>query len=395
LIPVGPSTVLPEVAFAVDTNSLKSLFTDAGVPFPVGSSIVYHEHSSTIIVHNTPENLETFERVLDVFNSTPPQVEIEAKFVQISQNDLDELGFDWQVGTKTLGSFDVSGGNAVGGFPPGTPATGSQSSDVTAGLRGNSAIQGNAIDSLLAASGFGTVSTPQDQIATVRGILTNPQFQLTIKALAQKQSTDLLSAPKVVTTSGGQAQIRVAQEFIYPTTFTQPTATAAGGGTTGGGAAAVTPSIPSGFASRSVGVVFNVSPVVGADGYTINLTLIPQVTDFLGFINYGGPISLAAGNNVVTTFNDIKQPLFSTRDIITSVVIYDGQTVVLGGLITEQYNKIDDKTPFLGDLPVVGRLFRSKTTQRSKQNVLIFVTARLIDPAGNPVHRSPLTASSQ
>ena len=118
-IPVGPSTVLPEVAFAVDTNSLKSLFMDAGVPFPVGSSIVYHEHSSTIIVHNTPENLETFERVLDVFNSTPPQVEIEAKFVQISQNDLDELGFDWQVGTKTLGSFDVSGGNAVGGFPPG------------------------------------------------------------------------------------------------------------------------------------------------------------------------------------------------------------------------------------------------------------------------------------
>ena len=225
--------------------------------------------------------------------------------------------------------------------------------------------------------------------------MTNPQFQLTIKALAQKPSTDLLSAPKVVTTSGGQAQIRVAQEFIYPTTFTQPTATAAGGGTTGGGAAAVTPSIPSGFASRSVGVVFNVSPVVGADGYTINLTLIPQVTDFLGFINYGGPISLAAGNNVVTTFNDIKQPLFSTRDIITSVVIYDGQTVVLGGLITEQYNKIDDKTPFLGDLPVVGRLFRSKTTQRSKQNVLIFVTARLIDPAGNPVHRSPLTASSQ
>ena len=395
LVPVGPSTVLPEVAFVVQTNDLKQLFMDAGVPFPVGSSLIYHEHSSTIIVHNTPENLETFERVLDVFNSTPPQVEIEAKFVQISQNDLDELGFDWQMGTKTLGSFDVTGGNAVGGFPPGTPASGSQSADITAGLRGNSAIQGNAIDSLLAASGFGTVSTPQDQIATIRGILTNPQFQVVIKALAQKQSTDLLSAPKVTTTSGGQAQIRVAQEFIYPTTFTQPTATAAGGGTTGGGAAAVTPSIPSAFASRSVGVVFNVSPVVGADGYTINLTLIPQVTDFLGFINYGGPISLAAGNNVVTTFNDIKQPLFSTRDIITSVVIYDGQTVVLGGLVTEQYNKIDDKVPFLGDLPMVGRLFRSKTTQRSKQNLLIFVTARLIDPAGNPIHRAPLTASAQ
>lgn len=348
-----------------------------------------------LIVHNTPENLETLERVLDVLNSTPPEVEIEAKFVQIAQNDLDELGFDWQMGTKTAGSFDVTGGNSVGGFPPGTSASGSQTYDVTAGLRDFTAIQGNAIDSLLAANGFGTVSTPQDQVGTIRGILTNPQFQVTIKALAQKQSTDILSAPRVVTTSGGQAQIRVAQEFIYPTTFTQPTATAAGGGTTGGGAAAVTPSIPSAFASRSVGVVFNVSPVVGADGYTISLTLIPQVTAFLGFINYGGPISLAAGNNVVTTFNDIKQPLFSTQDIYTSVVVYDGQTVVLGGLVTEQFNKIDDKTPFLGDIPVVGRLFRSKVTQRSKQNLLIFVTARLIDPAGNPVHRSSLTASAQ
>ena len=395
LIPVDASTVLPTVYFAVQTNDLKRLFIDAGVPFPAGSSLIYHEHSSTLIVHNTPENLETLEAVLDVLNSTPPEVEIEAKFVEINQNDLDELGFDWQMGTKTLGSFDVTGGNAVGGFPPGTAANGTQSSDITGGLRDSTAIQGNAIDSLLAANGFGTVSTPADQIATIRGILTNPQFQVTIKALSQKQSTDILSAPKVVTTSGGQAQIRVAQEFIYPTTFSQPTATAAGGGTTGGGAAAVTPSIPSGFASRSVGVVFNVSPVVGADGYTINLTLIPQVTSFLGFINYGGPISLAAGNNVVTTFNDIKQPLFSTQDIITSVVVYDGQTVVLGGLVTEQYNKIDDKTPFLGDIPVVGRLFRSKTTQRAKQNLLIFVTARLIDPAGNPVHRMPLTASAR
>jgi general secretion pathway protein D len=77
------------------------------------------------------------------------------------------------------------------------------------------------------------------------------------------------------------------------------------------------------------------------------------------------------------------------------VTIWDGQTVVLGGLITEQLSKIDDKVPFLGDLPLVGRLFQSKVTQRSKQNLLIFVTARLIDPAGNPIHRMPMATSAR
>jgi general secretion pathway protein D len=136
-------------------------------------------------------------------------------------------------------------------------------------------------------------------------------------------------------------------------------------------------------------VVFNVTPFVGADGYTISLTLIPQVTDFLGFIEYGNSITLGLANGgVAQTLNSIKQPLFSTRDIVTSVVIWDGQTVVLGGLIREDVQKIDDKVPFLGDVPLFGRLFRSKTTVRSKRNLLIFVTARLIDPAGNPIHRT-------
>jgi general secretion pathway protein D len=292
------------------------------------------------------------------------------------------------VGNYKFGSFDAEGGSPSELFPPGSGANPDNSDNITGGLRDGTIISGNAIEALLAAAGFGSVTTPSSQIGTIRGILTNPQFQVVIKALSQKRGADILSSPKVTSISGAQAQIRVAQEFIYPTAFTPPTATAAGGGTTGGGSAAVTPSIPSTFASRAVGVVLNVTPTVGADGYSVALTLIPQVTEFLGFINYGGPISLAAGDNVVTTFNDIKQPLFSTRDVITSVVIWDGQTVVLGGLIREDLQKIDDKVPFLGDIPLVGRLFRSKTTVRTKRNLLIFVTPRLIDPAGNPVHRA-------
>jgi general secretion pathway protein D len=379
----------------VSVGDIKTVFTEAGVPFPPGSSLVYNDRTSTIIIRNTPENLEIFERVLNAYSIAPKQVEIDAKFVEISQTDLDELGFDWQLGTKSLGSFDATGGSGAEAFPPGSGALATPDYDLTSGLRGPSTIQANAIDSLLAGAGFGTVTQPQSTVATIRGILTNPQFQVMINALAQKQSADTLSSPKVTTISGAQAQIRVVQEFIYPTEFQPPTATAAGGGTTGGGAAAVTPSTPGSFKTREVGVLLNVTPTVGADGRTINLTLVPEVSQFLGFINYGGPISIAAGNDVVTTFNDIKQPLFSTENLTTSILIYDGQTVVLGGLITESLQKIDDKVPFLGDLPLVGRLFQSKTTSRSKRNLLIFVTARLIDPAGNPINRAPLTAGNR
>jgi general secretion pathway protein D len=291
------------------------------------------------------------------------------------------------VAGRQFGSVAANGGAPASPFGVDNSAPSSANGNITSGLRDASSIQANAVDTLLASSGFSSLAAPQDQVATIQGILTNPRFQVVIQALSQKSSTDILSAPKITTISGAQAQVRVVQEFIYPTEFQQAQVVAAGGGNSGGGAVGVTPSIPSAFKTREVGVLLNVTPTVGADGYTINLTLIPEVSQFLGFINYGGPISVAAGNNVITTFNDIKQPLFSSENLTTSIVIWDGQTVVLGGLITENVQKIDDKVPFLGDMPLIGRLFRTKVTQRQKENLLIFVTARLIDPAGNPIHR--------
>ena len=377
-------------AVSVSTVDIKKLFEDAGVAFPTGSSLVYNDRTSTIVIRNTPENLETFERVLSTFNVVPSQVEIEAKFVEISQNDLDELGFNWKVGNKDIGSFAVEGGSPNPKTSTLDPTPTANSDTISGGLRESTVIQANAIDALLASQGFGTLANVNNNVATLKGILTNPQFELVVKALSQKKSADVLSAPKVTTISGAQAQIRVVQEFIYPTEYQPPQVVAAGGGSTGGGAVGVTPSIPGTFKTREVGVLLNVTPTVGADGYTINLQLIPEVSEFLGFINYGGPISVAAGNNVITTFNDIKQPLFSSRNLTTSIVIWDGQTVVLGGLIREDVQKLDDKIPFLGDIPIAGRLFRSKTTVRNKRNLLIFVTARLIDPAGNPIHRQPV-----
>jgi general secretion pathway protein D len=88
----------------------------------------------------------------------------------------------------------------------------------------------------------------------------------------------------------------------------------------------------------------------------------------------------------VITPNVINQPIFSTRKVTTSVSVFDGQTVVLGGLIREDVQKVEDKVPLLGDIPLIGRLFRSSIDQHLKRNLVIFVSARLINAAGEPVH---------
>jgi type II secretory pathway component GspD/PulD (secretin) len=79
-------------------------------------------------------------------------------------------------------------------------------------------------------------------------------------------------------------------------------------------------------------------------------------------------------------------PHFRLRQVTTSAIVWDGQTIVLGGLITENVTKLKDQVPLLGDLPLVGRLFRSESSASSKKNLMIFVTPTIIDPAGNRYH---------
>ncbi|MGH7951403.1 MAG: type II secretion system protein GspD [Limisphaerales bacterium] len=133
-----------------------------------------------------------------------------------------------------------------------------------------------------------------------------------------------------------------------------------------------------------IGPVLDVIPYVLSDGYTINLTLIPSFTEFNG---YDMPPNLA---NVTQGLNVVQLPIvlpdFTVRQVITTVNIWDNQTIVLGGLISSSTQESKDKVPFLGDLPFVGRLFQSESKSTTKKNLMIFVTATIVDPAGNRVH---------
>ena len=391
----------------------KTMLQSMGVQFPTialpdgradAASATFWPHSGVLIVRNTQDNLDMVDALVDQANaSQPKQVEIESKFVEINQNNLKELGFDWLLGPFSInGKVFGSGGTAGNGtavnpanFPFVANGVPIGQNPVTSGNRsGNVAISANALDALLAGTtGGGSAVAPG--IFGLAGVFTNPQFQVVIRALNQKKGIDLLSAPSVTTKSGQRAIVEVIREFRYPRTYTPPQVPSIGTTTTTGSQVVpvvVTPTTPQDWETRNTGVTLEVEPVVGEDATTIDLNLVPQVVEFEGFINYGSPISAVGVNTiggaistsvpVILTQNVINQPVFSTRKVTTSVSVYDGQTVVLGGLMREDVQKVEDKTPIIGDIPLIGRAFRTNVEQHNKMNLVIFVTARVVTPAG-------------
>jgi general secretion pathway protein D len=409
----------------------KEFLESQGVEFPPGASANFIPGSSRLVVRNTAPNLDLIESLVDAaMGEQPTQVEIEAKFVEVSQDNLKELGFDWALGPFSIGGSGVygGGGEIVGdpaAFPFINPVSGGAvgGTSMTPGLRTgsgagvNSALSVNSLNALLARNlGLATTGGPAPGIFSIAGVFTNPQFQVVIRALNQKKGVDLMAAPKVTTKSGQKATITISREFPYPQEFEPPQVPQnSGGGSAVVGISSVsdpivTPSFPTDFTTRNLGVTLEVEPQIGPDGYTIDLTLSPEVVDFEGFINYGSPISVPSRqflgqslaitgsgtqNEVATlldiftpttarilTENVINQPIFSTRKVTTNVSVWDGQTVALGGLIREDVQKINDKVPILGDIPLAGTLFRSEVEQKIKSNLIVFVTARLMDAAG-------------
>ncbi len=404
-------------------QSALDILKGQGIPFPEGATAVFNKVTSQLIVKNTQPNLDLVEAFVDsIRGGGPKQIYITSKFVEVSQKNSDELGFDWLLGGAG-GDIEIGGGSdgnsgataTYSGSVAGMVA-GNTIAPVTRGLRtGSRAIRGDSIDSL-----FNPVDAGSDTVApgvlSIAGVMTNPQFAVVIRALSQKKGVDLMSAPSVTTKGGQRATIEVIREFIYPTEFDPPqipTNVGGGGGgnnqnnNTSASSIPVTPTTPTAFEMRPVGVRMEVDPVVGADGYTIDLNLAPEVTEFDGFINYGSPIySVSGGTAIINqvfpfnvlgftessrvelTPNIINQPVFSTRKVQTAVTVWDGQTVALGGLIREDVQDVEDKIPVLGDLPFVGRLFKSEVEDHFKRNLMIFVTAKLIDPAGQPINQN-------
>ena len=402
----------------------KEFLSGMNVRFDVpGSTATFNSRNRVLTVYNTVEMLDLVDSI--VANSegqAPVQVDIRAKFVEFTQSNLKELSFDWLLGqAKVRGSAEIAaaGAGAGAGSMDSFPFVGPDGKPIgnyplTGGNRsGSGGIGVNPIDAMLAAA-MGRGTGMGSAALAVAGAFTDPQFQVLIRAMDQRKDVDLLSSPSITARDQEEATIDIVREFRYPTEFSPPqipqsigttgaaAGAGAGAGAGGGGGVTsipVTPTTPSAFEKRDTGVKLRVLPTIKGDNYAIDLELRPEVTEFEGFINYGSPIktadrittTLAPGVvvsqpvSVVLTENVINQPIFSVRKIQTTVTLLDGETIALGGLMREDVQKVNDKTPILGDMPLIGRLFRSKVDQHIKKNLTIFVTARIIDASGQPI----------
>ncbi|MCS7009519.1 MAG: hypothetical protein NZL93_06245, partial [Chthoniobacterales bacterium] len=211
-----------------------------GVEFPEGAFAQYFPSSSKLVVRNTIQNINFIDGIVETALATPPtQIEIQSKFLEITQDNMKELGFDWLLGQFSLpfGSGIYGSGGTGGAQPPYIvndqpvplsqiyPFVGSANNvpiglsnpspqnnptsgtgQLTAGNRsGGTAFRANALDALL----FGTPAGPAPGVLALAGIFTNPQFQVVLRAIDQMRGIDLMSAPTVTTSSGQQATVEV------------------------------------------------------------------------------------------------------------------------------------------------------------------------------------------
>ena len=359
----GETTVLGGDV-STETISIKDVLEQSGVPWPEGSKIFLHERTATLIARNSPTNLSIIEDVLRVLDVTALQIEIQAKFVDLNETDASELGLEWMLTSDWGIKRDKAGRgltmNEASTFPTGGfgQYTGTDSAryGITRGLR--------FLED-------GTTGNPLGNILSIGGILTEPEFQVVLHALSRNQAADILSSPRVVTLNNQEATIRIVDELIYPTEYeiTPPTQTAAGVNITPAAIA------PGGFETREIGVILKVIPNVGADNKTINLAIIPEVSELSGWLDQ---YDITYGAQTIK----LPQPYISTRLVTTNVIINDGETIVLGGLMKETAIEKEDKVPILGDIPFFGRLFRTESESNTKRNLMIFVTANLLTPTG-------------
>jgi general secretion pathway protein D len=404
--------------------SAEEVLKGQGVTFPEGATATFNPGDSSLRINNTPSNHALIEQLVEaVSNTEPAMVQIEVRMIRTQQRVLEELGFDW-----LLGEFSLGGSGLTPGAPAGVISGGDLNplnmTDValppgeyfrralTSGNRsGNEAIIGDSIDDLILeqSQGFSRGAERAPGILWANGKLNNTDVVMLMRGLDRKKGVDLVVSPSTVTRSGQQSKVEILREFIYPTeyeppelpnTITTPVAVDFATGDVEVGApplVPITPATPTSFETRGVGVVLDVLPTVSADRYYVDIALNPSVTDFDGFINYGTPITSSApsglaggfgllgGSNVVEiTPNEILMPVFSVMKTETNLTVADGTTLVIGGMLQEKLQKVEDKTKILGDLPIIGRMFQSHAYAPVRTAVVFLVTVKVIDPTGQP-----------
>ena len=387
--------------------------TSLGVVFPPGAYAVYNRNTSLLKVVNNAEMLDLISQLISASEEETLLIQVGVRLIEINQSDLDSITVNSKFGTAAVG-VPLPGG---AGATPITSGGGTGVNGQLNQIQGVGLLQNNNLTAFLApdvlASTNSSASYSQNTM-TLGGFLNTMQFSSLISAISQKNSANVLANPTIVLKRGAKGKISSIQEFRYVKEYNDPQSSIAQivllGGVTVPGPETVIGSFPSSISDIvPIGVELSVeADVIGAS--RVLMKLEPVFQDFEGNINYGANIIstyasrplgtgvLAATSPVAILTNVVYQPVFVKREVkLESIEVADGHTVLMGGLLREDIQTVDEKVPLLGDIPIFGRAFQGKTEQAVKKNTLIFVTPRILRVDGqplNPTAGAPTTAAN-
>ncbi len=341
--------------------SVKDIVTARG-------KVMYDERTNTVLVTDIPTNIYKIGQIIARLDKRTEQVLIEARILETVLGADEKLGIDWNikitasgakrpttfpfdyydVGSKYLDKYTPLVQDGVSNVVPGVPPA--PNIEVAPGL-----FPSGAVGTGSGAKGFPyldyTVETMKN--AFTFGTLDFSEFQAVLEMLKQRSDTDIISNPRIATLNNTPAMINVGQTLNMPTYERN--------GTTG--KMEIT-----GYNAMDLGINLQVTPHVNDNG-EITIDLAPVISDLLRY----DTLDRAAG---------IVAPVFSVRQAKTQIMIKDGQTIFIGGLIKENDIDVDKKVPFIGDLlgdvPYLGLLVSRKETRKQKTELIFFITVNLM-----------------
>ena len=418
---------------AAQTGSGEIAIVDAlkkFVPQPEGSEISFDTRAHALLIKNTRQYLTETETIINALDVRPLQVLIEARFINTKANDTRALGIDWllagPMSSTANNSQTIPGGPEIVKASDGKTLTKTLSAD-------DLSLAGSSIGAGMLQNGAGSL--------LYSGVLDDIRLKAVLQAMESSGQTRTLTVPRITTVNNRTATIHIGEEFQYYDNLTAPVnqnlnntfgqsstlltavtawqaqITAYGTPTTWDtatsnivtqlrtmianannqiltqGAQSNNPLFTGTPKTISLGYNLSVTPSVGADLATINLALIPDITELQNKSEWE-----AANTPGKATFQTLGMlPIVMQKKIETEMVVRSGETVVMGGLAQASGGKDRTGIPWLSRIPLLGWLFRTDSTNEGADNLLVFVTATLISDMGENLipltpHAGPGTA---
>ena len=329
-------------------NSIAPLIDTAA-----GGRVQVDVRSNALVITERPSRMNQIQEIIEKLDKATDQVMIESKFIEVSNGDLSDIGVDWAYLNENEG--DLLGGSGAGSGNPGFNASELPEAADGAGVGiGSGIVEGglNAFSSGLANVAAGGAS------GGLVAVFSSSQFAATLTAIQTENRSKLVSNPTIVVMNNQQAVFQVGEDYpIREFSVNDQTGQLETGE----------------LEYRFVGIELDVTPSVNAAGM-ITLDVNPVVSAL------GGLVTTGAGVGGLT---ELEDRIFKKREAKTQVTIKDGYTIALGGLTAETEDNDSSKIPFLGNLALLGKLFRSDVSNEASTNLIIFLTAKTLNPDGS------------